>query len=313
MNSKFSIMAAAIILIGVATLKKANAQQEPLYTQYMFNTLSVNPAYTGTTNALNLIALSRMQWVGVEGAPRTYTFAMHTPLNEKKAGVGLSIVSDQIGPVNNFYLSATYAYRIKVTEGTTLSLGLKGGFYNYSVGLSGLNVTQSNDPSFQGNQVKKFHPNMGFGAYYYSDKWYAGLAIPKLFQNDLSQQVASANSISEMKRHYFLIAGYVFKLNSDLAFKPSFVEKVVAGAPLSTDITAQLFYKEKFWLGMSYRLGDAIAFLFEMKLTDQLMMGYSYDITLSKLSGFSRGSHEILLSFDFDKFSPKKIKSPRYF
>lgn len=299
-------------MISVA-VQKVKAQQEPLYTQYMFNTLSVNPAYTGTTNALNILALTRMQWVGVNGAPRTYTLAVHTPLNNKKAGVGLSIVSDEIGPVKNFYLSATYAYRIKISEGTTLSLGLKGGFYNYTVGLNGLNLTQSNDPSFQQDQQKKFHPNMGFGAYYYSEKWYAGIAIPKLFQNDLTKQVTSSNSLSEMKRHYFLIAGYVFKINNDLAFKPSFVEKVVTGAPLSTDITAQFFYKERFWLGTSYRIGDALAFLFEVRLNDQLMLGYSYDITLSKLTGFSRGSHEILLSFDFDKFAPKKIKSPRYF
>ncbi|HCT30887.1 MAG TPA: hypothetical protein DIW31_09170 [Bacteroidales bacterium] len=301
-----------IILIG-ATIKTAKAQQEPMYTQYMFNTLSVNPAYTGTTNALNVLALTRLQWVGVEGAPKTYTLAVHTPLNEKKAGVGFSIVSDEIGPVKNFYLSATYAYRIRITEGTTLSLGLKGGFYNYTVGLSRLDLTQNNDIAFQQDQQKKFHPNMGFGTYYYSDKWYAGIAIPKLFQNDLTKQAPSSNSLSEMKRHYFLIAGYVFKINQDLALKPSFVEKVVTGAPLSTDITAQLFYRERFWFGASYRIGDAVAFLFEMRVNDQLMLGYSYDITLNKLNGMSRGSHEILLSFDFDKFSPRKIKSPRYF
>ncbi len=312
MNIKALKVVALIVLVSAAT-QTAKAQQEPMYTQYMFNTLSINPAYTGTTNALNVLALTRLQWVGVDGAPKTYTFAVHTPLNEKKAGVGLSIVSDEIGPVKNFYLSGTYAYRIRITEGTTLSLGLKGGFYNYSVGLSRLELTQNNDPSFQQNLQKKFHPNMGFGAYYYSDKWYAGFAIPKLFQNDLTTQAPSASAISEMKRHYFLIAGYVFKINPDLALKPSFVEKVVSGAPISTDITAQLFYKERFWLGTSYRIGDAVAFLFEMKVNDQLMIGYSYDITLNKLNGMSRGSHEILLSFDFDKFSPRKIKSPRYF
>lgn len=311
---KFKTIKAAVLIVLIsAVAQTVKAQQEPLYTQYMFNTLSVNPAYTGTTNALNVLALTRLQWVGVEGAPKTYTLAIHTPLNEKKAGVGLSIVSDEIGPVKNFYLSATYAYRIRITEETTLSLGLKGGFYNYTVGLSRLDLTQNNDPSFQQDQQKKFHPNMGFGAYYYSDKWYAGIAIPKLFQNDLTKQVPSSNSLSEMKRHYFLIAGYVFKVNPDLAFKPSFVEKVVEGSPLSTDITAQFFYKEQFWFGTSYRIGDAIAFLFEMKVNDQLMIGYSYDITLNKLSGMSRGSHEIMLSFDFDKFSPRKIKSPRYF
>ncbi len=313
MNIIKKISIGLILAISIGFANTVIAQQEPLYTQYMFNTLSVNPAYTGTTNALNMLALSRIQWVGINGAPRTYTFSMHTPLNAKKAGVGLSIVSDEVGPVRNFYFNASYAYRFKVSENTTLSLGLKAGFYNNTVGLSGLNLTQGNDPSFQQNQTKKFQPNLGFGAYYYSEKWYVGLAIPKLIQSDLGKQSASTNSLSELKRHYFLIAGYVFHLNSDLAFKPSFVEKVVEGAPLSTDITAQFFYKERFWFGTSYRFGDAIAFLFEMRMNDQLMLGYSYDITLSKLSGFSKGSHEILLSIDFDKFSPKKIKSPRYF
>ncbi len=304
------------ILVGLSGLLVSTvtlAQQEPQYTQYMFNTVSVNPAYTGTTNALNLVALSRVQWVGLKGAPVTHTFSMHTPLNGKKAGVGLSIISDKIGPVNNLYVSASYAYRINLNEKVTLSLGLKGGIYNYYVGLNRLSIIENNDVAFNQNETKKFHPNLGFGGYIYAERWYAGIAVPTLIQSDLSKENVNTNKVSELKRHYFLMAGYVFPLSSEWDFKPSFIEKVVPGSPLSTDLTAQFLYQKAYWMGATYRVGDAVAFLFEAKATEQITIGYSYDITLSKLAGHNRGSHEILLSYSFEKLSPKKIKSPRYF
>ncbi|SDC37536.1 PorP/SprF family type IX secretion system membrane protein [Williamwhitmania taraxaci] len=305
------------ILVGLSgfllTSNLAFSQQEPQYTQYMFNTVSVNPAYAGTTNALNFVALSRMQWVGLKGAPVTHTFSMHTPINGKKAGVGLSVISDKIGPVNNFYLSASYSYRVPLNEKVTLSLGLKGGIYNYYVGLNRLSIIENNDVAFNQNETKKFHPNLGLGAYFYADRWYAGLAIPTLIQSDLNKDNVNTNKVSELKRHYFLMAGYVFPINSDWDFKPSFIEKVVTGSPLSTDLTAQFLYRKAYWMGATYRIGDALAFLFEAQVSEQITIGYSYDITTSKLAGHNRGSHEILLSYSFEKLTAKKIKSPRYF
>jgi type IX secretion system PorP/SprF family membrane protein len=291
----------------------AYSQQEPLYTQYMFNALSVNPAYTGTTNSLNLLALARYQWVGLKGAPKTFTFSMHAPIENKKMGLGFSVIQDEVGPTKNFYMSADYAYRVALSEKITLSLGLKAGIYNYYIGLTNLKLVDGTDASFQQDQQKKFNPNIGAGFYLYSDRWYAGLAVPTLIENAFDAKNQTVSSLSELKRHYYFIAGYVFHLNSDWAFKPSLVEKVVTGSPLSSDITAQFLYKEKYWIGTSYRIGDALAFLLDMKVTDQLMIGYSYDITLSKLSRYSNGTHEILLSFDFDRFVSKKVKSPRYF
>lgn len=291
----------------------AYSQQEPLYTQYMFNTLSVNPAYTGTTNSLNLLALTRYQWVGIKGAPKTFTFSMHAPIQNKKMGLGFSLIQDEIGPTKNIYMSADYAYRINLTEKITLSMGIKAGIYNYTIGLSRLDLVDGADMSFQQDQKKKFNPNIGAGFYLYSDRWYAGLAVPTLIENAFDSKNQSVSSLADLKRHYYFMAGYVFQMNTEWAFKPSFIEKVVTGSPLSTDFTAQFLYKGKYWIGTSYRMGDAIALLLDMKITDQLMVGYSYDITLSKLSGYSKGSHELLLSFDFDRFVSKKVKSPRYF
>ncbi len=301
------------MLLSLHTFK-AKAQQEPLYTQYMFNTVSVNPAYAGTRNAMNILAISRLQWAGLEGAPRTHNITMHTPLNNYKMGVGFSIVSDQIGPVNNFYFNFNYAYRINLTEKMVLSMGVKGGIYNYKVGLNELNVGGNNtDASFSGNMEQKFQPNAGAGLYLYSDKWYAGFSIPKLIQTDLSGERTTASNLGSLKRHYFFMAGYVFDLNQDFKLKPSFINKVVEGAPPSTDVTAQVLYLNKYWIGATYRFGDALAFLANIQLNKQLMVGYSYDFSVSNLNSYNNGSHEILISYDFDGFLKKKVISPRFF
>ena len=300
-----------VVLLGL-NISQVKAQQEPLYTQYMFNTVSVNPAYAGTRNAMNIIALSRIQWAGLEGAPRTHNITMHTPLNNYKMGLGFSVVSDNIGPVNNFYFNVNYAYRVNITEKMVLSMGVKGGIYNYKVGLNELNVGDT-DAAFTGNLEQKFQPNAGAGLYLYSDKWYAGLSIPKLVQTDLSGERTTASNLASLKRHYFLMAGYVFDINTNFKFKPSMINKVVEGAPPSTDVTAQVLYLEKYWLGATYRWGDAVAFLANIQINKQLMVGYSYDFTTSNLNSYNRGSHEILLSYDLDGFLNKKVISPRFF
>ncbi len=311
MNRLLGMLFLSVMLLSNLDL---HAQQEPLYTQYMFNTVSVNPAYAGTRDAMNLLLLSRIQWSGLEGAPKTNTFTMHTPLNNYKMGVGFSIVSDKIGPVNNYYFNFNYAYRINITDKMILSMGIKGGFYNYYVGLSSDMVENPSDPAFQGNLERKFQPNAGVGLYLYTDKFYAGFSIPKMIETDLSNaEISSSNVFGELKRHYFLMSGYVFDVSSDLKIRPSFIYKMVEGAPPSTDITAQLIYQKKYWIGATYRIGDAIAFLADIQITKQLMIGYSYDFSVSNLSSYNRGSHEIIISYDFDGFIKNKVKSPRYF
>lgn len=307
----FSIM---VLLGWLSCSNQAKAQQEPLYTQYMFNTVSVNPAYTGTRDALNMLFLSRLQWTGLDGAPETYTFTAHTPLNNYKMGVGVSLVSDNIGPVNNFYFNLNYAYRVNLTDKMILSMGIKGGFYNYYAGLNTINYGDGKDAAFNGNLERHFQPNAGAGLYLYTNKWYAGLAVPKLIQTDLNEiENSSSNVLGELKRHYFIMAGYVFDLNSDIKLKPAFINKMVEGAPPSTDVSAQIIYKNSYWLGASYRWGDAVAFLANIQVNKQLMVGYSYDYTTSNLGNYNHGSHEIIISYDFDGFLKNKVKSPRYF
>ncbi len=305
-------MLGALLILGWSQMEVL-AQQEPLYTQYMFNTVSVNPAYAGTRNAMNILLLSRIQWAGLDGAPRTYNLTMHTPLNNYKMGLGFSIVKDTYGPVENTYFNFNYAYRINVSENTILSMGIKGGVYNYYVALNDVFVQNGSDASFSGNYDKKLQPNAGMGLYLYSNKWYAGFSIPKLIQTDLSGNQVTASNVSDLRRHYFVMAGYVFDVNNDLKFKPSFINKVVEGAPPSTDITGQFLYKNAYWLGVTYRIGDALALIANVQLNKQLMIGYSYDFSVSKLATYNNGSHEIVISYDLDGFLKNKVISPRYF
>ncbi len=303
------VLSMLILLLCSGNMK---AQQEPLYTQYMFNTVSVNPAYAGTRNAMNVLLLSRLQWTGMDGAPRTYDFTMHTPLDNYKMGLGLSIVSDSHGPVNNYYINVNYAYRVSLSESLTLSMGIKGGIYNYHVNLTDINVGD-NDVAFMDNVEQRFQPNAGLGLYMYSDKFYVGASVPKLIQTELSGDQNTVGSISDLKQHFFVMGGYVFDLNEDLKFKPSILTKVVQGAPPSTDVTAQCLIKDTYWLGATYRIGDAVALIGNIKLNKQLMIGYSYDFTVSELNNYNNGSHEIIVSYDFDGFLKNKVKSPRYF
>ncbi len=301
-----------IMVLQLFWFVNLRAQQEPLYTQYMFNTVSVNPAYTGTRNAMNILLLSRLQWVGIDGAPRTYNFTMHTPLNNYKMGVGFSIVSDSYGPVTNSYFNFNYAYRINVTDKVILSMGLKGGIYNYYVGLNDLNPGNT-DESISGNYEKKVNPNVGAGLYLYSDKWYLGLSVPTLIETNLSQYSSSSGEMTDLERHYYLMGGYVLNMNKDFKFKPSAIYTAVEGSSMSLDVTALFLYKNAFWFGASYRFGDAVALIANVQLNRQLMVGYSYDVTTSELSSYSNGSHEIVVSYDFDRFVKKKVVTPRYF
>jgi type IX secretion system PorP/SprF family membrane protein len=309
---KKKILKIALAVIVLISTKSLFGQQEPQYSQYMFNMMSVNPAYTGTREALNALMISRWQWVGLEGAPRSHTFALHTPIKDKRIGVGASIIADNIGPVSNTYINLNYSHRFNITEQIKISLGLKGGIYNYYLGLSDLALNEQ-DNSFTEDYKKNFQPNLGTGAYMYTKEYYVGISIPKLIKTKLEEIESSTDIKSELKRHFFVTGGYIFDVHDDWKIKPSVLGKMVEGAPPSLDITAQALYKNKIWMGTTYRIGDALAFLFEIQATRQLIVGYSFDYTLSDMGNMSSGTHEILISFDFAGFSNDKVKSPRYF
>ncbi len=296
-NIKKSLLA-LMLLVSL----KALAQQEPLYTQYMFNAMSVNPAITGVDETLNMTFLSRLQWAGMDGAPETYSFAAQTPFTNLDMGIGLSLVADNLGPVKNYYFNFNYAYRLQVTDQIKLSFGLKAGIYNYYVGLDGLLLDGTgNDPAFQGQIERKFQPNIGAGLYLYDEKFYAGFSVPRMINNrlDNAESETEGNVFAQVSQHYYIMAGYTFDIDRDWQLRPSFINKMVTGAPPSTDIAAQAIYKETYWLGASYRFGDAVAILANMKVSDQFFVGYSYDFSISKMNSFNKGSHEIVISYSY--------------
>src|SRR6056297_1221308 len=301
---------AGVILLLMIGFGEVKAQQEPMFTQYMFNTLWVNPAYAGTTRALNINSLTRLQWVGLDGAPKTYSVSLHTPITDKKAGLGLTMVNDVFGPVKNTYLTGNYAYRVMLSENLTLSMGIKGGINSYFAGLKDLSIVDRDDPQFESNE-RKISPNLGAGLYLYSDKFYMGVSAPKLLETSIDEEYSNGNF--ETRRHYYFIGGFIWKLAPNWIFKPSVFTQSVSNAPLTHNISFQFLYDQRIWLGAMFRPGDAAGAFFNLKINKRLTIGYGYDFTFSSLSTTNSGSHEIMFSFDFVDFAPGKVKSPRYF
>jgi type IX secretion system PorP/SprF family membrane protein len=301
---KYLLAGFAMFLAG-----KIAAQQDPMYTQYMFNILAVNPAYAGSQGALNITGLYRNQWVGVEGAPSTQTLFAHSPFIKKNIGLGLTVVNDRIGPVRQTMVFADYSYTIRVTENTKLAMGLKMGINMLKTSFSEIDVSETDDQSFVDEPLSP-QPNFGFGLYYYSDKYYVGVSIPKLFKNKLEQSLDYSKLT--LQQHFFIIGGYVFTLNDKLKFRPTTLIKMTGGAPPSLDLTASFLYREKLWFGVGHRYGDSFAALIQFQVSPQLRIGYSFDKTLSKFASYNSGSHEIMVSYNF-VFTKDKIISPRYF
>lgn len=289
-----------ILFVGIGNMM---AQQEPMFTQYMFNSLTINPAYAGTTETLNLNTLTRLQWVGLEGSPKTFSLTAHTPIEGRKIGLGITLVTDEIGPVNNTFFTINYAYRLRVTDDLTLSMGLKGGISSYKVGLTDLSVIDPEDPQFQSNE-KKISPNLGFGFYLYGDQYYVGFSAPKLIQTTVDDEYATDEN--QLKRHYFIVGGYNWQINSEWLLKPSLLTKIVAGSPVSNDITVQGLYNDLVGAGVMYRIGDAAGLFVFGKVYKELQVGYGYEYSLNGLSGINSGTHEIMLTYDFDVTKERK-------
>lgn len=302
-----------IIAIGLAG-NKGWAQQEAMYTQYMFNTLAVNPAYAGSRNVVSATSLYRSQWTGMKGAPETLTFTIDAPVNNKKIGLGLQVYSDKIGISSSTGAVATYAYRLRMSKGS-LSFGLQGSVSQFRADYTSVVLEPdglaSNDIAFSNNANNVFF-NVGTGVYYNSDKFYVGLSSPQLLENVLPSYSSSQSDLNKQYFHLFLMSGYVFSLNEDFKLKPSFLVKAVRGAPLEADINANLWIKNTFSIGAQYRTNADVAALFELQLSPQLRMGYAYDHSLTDLQSYNSGSHELMLRFEFG-FNRDRVLSPRYF
>lgn len=315
-NSSLYNLVVALLLLALLS-NQSNAQQDPQFTQYMYNMSVINPAYaTSEEGILNLGGLYRTQWVGMEGAPKTATFFAHTPLNQR-IEMGVSFTNDNIGDIvneNNIY--ADFAYVIPIGEKNKLSLGLKGGITLFDANFDGFILqsgNRSSDPAFNENISRSF-PNLGIGAFYFSEKYYVGISAPNLLSNKHLESENGVKSTSVEEIHYFFTGGYVFQLNQNLKFKPAFMARAVQGAPLALDFTGNVLINERFEAGIGYRLGDAISGLVNFRISPELRIGYAYDYTTSNLGNFNSGSHEVFILFDVDLFGLKGYdRSPRFF
>lgn len=305
------LISASLLLTGIMSF----AQQDAMFTHYMFNTLAVNSGYAGSRDALTITGLHRSQWVSFPGAPTTQTLTLHTPIHNDQLGLGLSVLNDRIGPTNTTAIYADFAYKLKVNEKAKLAFGLKGGINLRSNGLSSLALDETNDDAFANDVVSDVLPNFGFGLYYYTDKFYVGLSTPKLLENNFTTNTVSGSlSSASEKRHYFLIAGTVFPITDNIKLKPTGFMKVTEAAPIEGDITLTALFKEKLWAGVMFRTGDALGLLVGANITDQLSLGYSFDWSYTNTTfKYNAGSHELMLRYDLIYNNAQRIRSPRYF
>lgn len=296
-----------IVLIAAFTCVGAQAQQQVMFTQYLYNMLPLNPAYAGSHESMSVTALAREQWTGLDGAPATQTFNIHSPLPGKNAGLGLTVINDRIGISNQTGVYGAYSYQLPFGNGAKLSFGIQGGATFYRTNFS---QVDAEDPAFNYN-MEETRPNFGFGMLYYSDKFFAGVSVPQLLESELDSRTEVSNSIA--LRHYFAIGGYVFDINEDVKLKPTVLVKYVEGAPTQFDLSANVLLKETLGLGVSWRSFDSFDALAQLQLTDQLQLGYAYDfLTTSRLSSVNAGSHELMINYRFS-FNKANIISPRYF
>ncbi len=298
----------AVLLFAIQGLK---AQQESMYTHYMYNTLWLNPAYAGTRDALTVTGIHRSQWVGFDGSPNDQTITMHTPFYNGKMGAGISLLNDKIGPTKSTIVAFDYAYHIRLDKKSKLSFGVKALVNFYTNSINTLRLDNQNDNSFADNGQRVL-PNVGAGVYYSRERFFAGFSTPKLMENKLVTN--SIGVLSKEQRHFYFIMGTVLKLNARVKFKPTMFIRATEAAPIESDLTANFIFYDKFTAGAMYRTGDAFGTLLAYQVNDNFSIGYSFDWSMANTTGkYNSGSHEIMLRYDLVSFSKAKIKSPRYF
>ncbi len=301
---KTRILLFALLFTGAVSY----AQQDAQFTQYMYNTINVNPAYAGSRGALSIFALHRTQWVGLDGAPVTNAVSLNTPLNGNNLGLGVSIINDKIGPTKENTISADLSYTVPTSETFKLSFGIKATANLFDLDTSELNPVDD-DPSLHGFN-NKFSPNIGAGIYYHSDKAYVGFSVPNFIESNRYDDNEVA--IFKEKISYYLIAGYVFDLNNSIKFKPAVLSKMVEGAPLQVDVSGNFMFNDKFVVGIAYRWSAAMSAMVGFQATQGLYIGYGYDLETTNLDNYNSGSHEIFLRYEIFR-NNNKITTPRFF
>ena len=297
----------AMMLVGMVSYSQQDAQ----YTQYMYNTINVNPAYAGSRGVMSIFGLHRTQWVGLDGAPVTNAFSVNSPIENTNLGVGLSFVNDRIGPTVENTISTDLSYTIPVSETYKLSFGIKATANLFSFDRDKLNIPSQSqgDPLLQ-SLSNNFSPNVGAGAYFHSDKSYLGLSVPNFFQTKRYND--NDYAVYKERMNAYLIGGYVFDLSPNLKFKPAFLGKMVQGAPLQLDVSGNFLINDKFVLGAAWRWSAAASLMAGFQVSDGLYIGYGYDLETTKLAHYNSGSHEIFLRYELFK-RQDRIVSPRFF
>jgi type IX secretion system PorP/SprF family membrane protein len=323
-NFNKSSYTVAFLLFSLLSFN-AFGQKEPQYTQYMYNIGSFNPAYVGTVETPELSGLYRAQWIDIPGAPRTFRFGANLPFKNEKVGIGLNIISDQLGPVSQTYADISYSYQVMVTDETKLSFGIDAGGSFLNVDFT-KGTFENPGEDLNGEMLSKFYPTVGAGAFLYSDNWYLGASVPNfLTEGVYNDEVAS---IVEDKLQFNLIGGYVFDLSDNLKFKPAFLINTLKGSPVNVNLSSNFLISDVFTAGVSYRIENAFSGLAGLQVSNSLFVGYSYDYNTNLLGEFNNGSHEIILKFYLgrgganstkdgndknSKGKPKQIDSPRFF
>src|SRR5690554_195534 len=302
---KKHIVSVSLVLVALSSY----AQQDPQYTQYMYNTNNVNPAYAGSREALSIFGLYRTQWVGLDGAPDTGVFSIHSPVGER-VGLGLTFVNDRISISDESTISIDFSYTIPLSDRYKLGFGLKTTAHLLNVDYSKLNLHDQGDIAMS-NINNKFSPNIGAGIYLYSDKFYVGFSAPNIIETEYYNN-DDVQSLASERIHSYLISGYVFDLTEGIKFKPAVLAKMVEGSPLQADITGNFLFNEKFVLGVAWRWSEAISGLAGFQINDNWFIGYAYDAETTKLANYNSGSHEIFLRYEFFNKS-KRMVSPRFF
>ena len=302
---KTRILFFALLLTSIGSY----AQQDAQFTQYMYNTINVNPAYAGSRGALSLFALHRTQWVGLDGAPVTNAVSVNTPINGSNLGLGVSLINDRIGPTQENTFSADLSYSIQTSETFKLSFGIKATANLFNIDVAKLDPKEAGDPSFQ-NMDNKFSPNIGAGLYLHSDKAYVGFSIPNFIES--KRYDANEVAIFKEKINYYFIAGYVFDLNESIKFKPALLSKMVSGAPLQVDVSGNFMFMEKFTVGVAYRWSASLSAMAGFQVSDGLYIGYGYDHETTNLKDYNSGSHEIFLRYELFR-NINKMNTPRFF
>jgi type IX secretion system PorP/SprF family membrane protein len=304
---KFCLMLAVVI-----TALKSYGQQDPIFTQYMFNTQAVNPAYAGMWGKIGFQTLVRKQWVGIDRSPFTQMFSFHSPLKNENVGIGLNIINDRFGREERLSFFGDYSYELMINPEMHLRLGLKFGFMKYQNPLTQYQLfDETFDPAFQEDIDLKFLPNFGVGGFLYEENFYVSFSIPKLVKNDFATNRNNYSTQAEV-RHLYLSGGYVFPLNDNVVFKPTMMIRAAIGAPVQFDISANFLLHEKLWLGTMVRTGDAVCFIAQWIFNNNIRIGYAMDITFTEIYKHQNGTYEFTLGYELDFYKRNYIRS-RYF